>query len=317
MSTVVRTVTLKSDRHFGKRLPPEAIGHALTAIPKVVRESISMAIRGRSGLRGPRPGWLRAASDIRFVDHRGDEDSTLVFEAPTLGEAARELYEQQEFWSTRPDPELTGFDLFGEVVREVVAGNQDSDRFDKRLLERLTSFDHVLNGTFQEIRIDPARPDGATTAAVINPQVIQTARDFQEATPLPQRVRVVGLLDMVRASTQSLALRLDDGQEVRGVLIAGSIVEAAALLNRRVLVLGRAVYRTSGRVLRVDVDQITEAAESEPSFWSRIPAARMKQFNLRHVLQQQQHKKGVAAIMGKWPGDETDEEIEQALKELS
>jgi hypothetical protein len=28
-------------------------------------------------------------------------------------------------------------------------------------------------------------------------------------------------------------------------------------------------------------------------------------------------KKGFAAIMGKWPGDETDEQIEQALKDLS
>ena len=28
-------------------------------------------------------------------------------------------------------------------------------------------------------------------------------------------------------------------------------------------------------------------------------------------------KRGLAAVVGKWPGDETDEEIAQALKELS
>ncbi len=33
--------------------------------------------------------------------------------------------------------------------------------------------------------------------------------------------------------------------------------------------------------------------------------------------QNQSHKYGIAAIIGKWPGDETDEQIQQALNELS
>lgn len=33
--------------------------------------------------------------------------------------------------------------------------------------------------------------------------------------------------------------------------------------------------------------------------------------------QDQSHKNGIAAIIGKWPGDETDDQIHQALNELS
>ena len=102
MSHVTQTITLTSDHHYGRRLPPQALGHALTAIPAVVRQSVSMAFRGRSRVRRPRPRWLKAAADIRFIDHQGDDASVLYFEAPTLGEAAAELYQQQEFWSTRP-----------------------------------------------------------------------------------------------------------------------------------------------------------------------------------------------------------------------
>ena len=159
MGHVTRTITLTSDHHYGRRLPPQALGHALTVIPAVVRQSVSMAFRGRSRVRGPRPRWLKAAADLRFIDHQGDDASVLYFEAPTLGEAAAELYQQQEFWSTRPDPSLTGLDLFGEVVRDVAAHNEDSDRFDKSLLGNLVGFKNVLNGTFHEVRLDPTRPD--------------------------------------------------------------------------------------------------------------------------------------------------------------
>ena len=34
-------------------------------------------------------------------------------------------------------------------------------------------------------------------------------------------------------------------------------------------------------------------------------------------FKEQSHKRGVAAIVGKWPGDETDEQINDWLEELS
>jgi hypothetical protein len=314
MSTLTQTITLASDHHFGRRLPPEAVGHVLTVLPAVVRQSISMAFRGRSKVRGPRPRWLAAAADVRFVDHQGNGVSTLCFEAPTLGEAAGELYDQQEFWPTRPDPGLTGLDLLGEVVRDVAARNEDSDRFDKGLLGSLIDFRRVLNGTFQEVRLDPSR--AGWPPAVINPSVLVTARTFRESTPAPQRVRVVGTLDMVRASTQSFALRLDNGEEVRGVLVSGTVVDAATCLNRRVLVLGRAVYRASGRLLRIDAETIT-SADGESSLWSRVPPPRTRRLDSSALRVSQGPRSGVSAIIGRWPGDETDEEISDWLESTS
>ena len=264
-----------------------------------------MAFRGHSGVRGPRPRWLEAAADLRFIDHTGEDESVLVFEAPTLGEAVPELYQPRESWPTRPDPADTGLDLLGDVVRDVAAHNEDSDRFDRGLLGRLAGFVNVLGGGFREIRLGSNRRDAASPA-IITAEVVRTAREFQEAIPPPQRVRVVGTLDIVRTSTQSFALRLDDGREVRGVLVSGSILDAAARLGRRVLVLGRAIYRPSGRLLRIDADEIA-AAEGESSIWSRIPAARTRRFDLRRVIREQAHKTGMGAIMGQWPGDETDE----------
>ena len=39
--------------------------------------------------------------------------------------------------------------------------------------------------------------------------------------------------------------------------------------------------------------------------------------DVRSVEPTQRHKRGVSAILGQWPGDESDDEIAVALKELS
>lgn len=92
MSADIYKITLVSDKHYGRRIPPDVLAPALAQIPAAVRESISMAFRGQSAFRGPRPQWLKAASDIRFVEHSGCDESILYFEVPKLGDAAPELY---------------------------------------------------------------------------------------------------------------------------------------------------------------------------------------------------------------------------------
>jgi hypothetical protein len=310
-----QTITLESREHFGRRVPSQALGCVLERIPDAVRQSVRMAVEGRSRARGKRPDWLRAAADIRFLGHEGDDQTILHFEAPTLGDAAPRLYEQQELWPTKPEAQDTGFDILADVFRDVAARNADSERFDRPLLDSLADFRKVLNGTFTEMMV-PSRPTSTGPQVVVTPQVVEIARSLYTNTPQPQRVRLVGKLDMIRASTQSFGVLLDDGQEIRGVLVEGDIESIGPFLNQRVLVVGKAVYRASGRPLRIDAEGVTKTAD-EGRFFSSIPKPVRQHFDLRETVREQQHKLGIAAIIGKWPGDETEEEIRQALKELS
>jgi hypothetical protein len=264
---------------------------------------------------GRRPEWLDRAADIRFTGHAGNGEAILNFEAPTLGEAAQELYRQQELWPTRPDADDTGFDLLGDVLSEVAAHNADSERFDLPLLRRIERFGKVLDGPYRQIAVI-SRRHATSHPAPISAETIETARSFYQSTPSPRQVRVVGRLDMLRASTQTFALRLDDGQEIRGVLPEGSIEDVKPLLNRRVLVLGRAVYRVSGRLLRVDAARVL-AGERESSIWSRMPEPGTAKVDTSRLRRPQGPRSGMAAIMGHWPGDESDEAIEAALEKLS
>jgi hypothetical protein len=308
-------IVLQSEQDFGGRLPPHHLGFLLAELPIAIQHSISMALRNRSSIKGRHPQWLDRAADIRFLGHEGNGTSVLHFEAPTLGEAAKELYQQGELWPSRPDPSDTGFDLLGDVLADIRTKNADSDHFDRALLLRILRFRRVLAGPFNEIDITSRRYDRRRPAQ-LSAATMDTAQGFLGDTPSPNRVRIVGTLDMIRVSTQTFGIRLDKGEEVRGTLPEGSIEDIKHLLNRRVLLLGTAVYRASGRLLRVDAETVA-LGEHESDLWSRVPQPASARIDTNKLRKPQGPRSGMAAIMGRWPGDETDEQIQAALEQLS
>jgi len=313
MNHVTQTITLTSDEHFGQRLPSDRLGHLLVDIQDSVRQSIAMAFRGESASRGRPPASLHAAADLRLVGYSGRDETMLVFEAPKLGSVAPGLYQQGEFfWTERPSPEDTGFDLFGDVLADISQNKDDSDRFDSRLLRKLQKFGSMLERDFRDIRIESRRnPTGRP--ACLDARTIEQARTLYDRTPPAQAAMIVGTLDMIRVSTQTFGLRMDGGQEVRCVLTEGDVAALSPLLRKSALVSGRAVFRASGSLLRIEAEHVQEATEKD-TFFGNLPKPVRRTFDLRRVLHEQRHKRGVAAILGQWPGDETDEEIEAWLK---
>lgn len=314
VDTVPHTVTLRSQASFGGRVPPARVGLVLEALDEQLRRAVSMAFRGRSTAPGPPPAWLAGVTDVRFVGLDGKADTHLHFEAPHLGEASA-VYAQGELWESRPEPEWTAFEVLADVVNTVGASDADSDRYDGPLLRSLTRrLGRVIGDGFTEMCIEDTRRSTGR-GAVVDASVLNAARALGEKLPSPRVARVVGKLDMIRDSTQTFALLLDNGEEVRGTLVSGDLAEATALFKQRVVVQGRAIYRPSGRLLRIDAELLTDGRD-EHGVWSRIPAAMTRAARTREYRRPQGPTTGVNAFWGRWPGDETDEELLRALDEL-
>jgi hypothetical protein len=132
---------------------------------------------------------------------------------------------------------------------------------------------------------------------------------------ISQPVRIVGRLDMICQSRRSFRLILDDGTEVCGQLVRGELSNIKDLFTQRVVIHGRAVYRPDGRLLRLD-GELIEAGANESAFWSRVPRANGRKLDPNEILQPQTPTSGIANIIGKWPGDETEAELLEALKRM-
>ena len=129
-----------------------------------------------------------------------------------------------------------------------------------------------------------------------------------------QMVTVLGKLDAIEHGSRQFTLLLDDGQRVRCVLAAGDIAALGPLFGKRVLVGGMGVWHPSGRLDRIETERV-DPGEDEPPVWSVLP--RPLGFLSEVPLEDPTPRPwGWAAMIGKWPGDETDEQIEEALRRL-
>lgn len=272
-----------------------------------------MAIEGTSSAVGRPPTWFERAADIRFIDYTLDQgDTLLVLQLPTLGDAAEELYKQGELWDTKPSPTQTAFEVFSRVVSEVSQEAGESGWFDAALLRRFSTMQRV----FGSKELCAVRVQSADGQSVITQSVVETAARLVTVTPAPRQVRIAGKLDMIRHSTRGFGLTMDTGEEVHGVLKSDELLhDLRELFGRRVLVLGQAVYRPSGRLLRVDAAAV-EQGEGAPSLWSKIPLAQSKRPLTERLRPAEVGRQGVAAFFGTWPGNESDADLAHALERV-
>jgi hypothetical protein len=310
-------ICLESEHHFAGRLPTHHLGFLLADLPIAIRGAVSMALRNRSKTAGKQPAWLKRASDLRFTGHGGNGVTHLRFELPTLDEAANGVYQQHELFEMgRPDGRLTGLDLLIRVLRDIDALQADSDAFDPQLLRQIAGFRRFFHaGPFSGFRIVGSMPDRSGEVQV-TPMTTENSVRLYSRTPTPQRVRLVGNLDGLQASTQRFSLLLHSGERIAGVYPEELSDRLQELWRKRVLVLGTSVFRASGNLLRVEAESINDGANASPVF-STPPIASGSLLNATRLRKPQGPRSGMAAIMGRWPGDETEKEIHDALECIS
>jgi hypothetical protein len=147
-------------------------------------------------------------------------------------------------------------------------------------------------------------------------RIDDSLRQLRRSFPADQRTRVAGKLDLLKHSSQIFSLIMSTG-ELRGVVVADAdFAKLGQLLGQQVVVSGTAKFRPSGRVLRVEAEQIV-AAEGDTTPWEASPRPLFSDLETRSLRVPQGPKSGVAALFGQWPGDETDDDFECAVRDLS
>lgn len=137
-----------------------------------------------------------------------------------------------------------------------------------------------------------------------------------ESAPPPERVIVTGWLDSITASKRSFQLKLSSGRTLRGILPPREPSEYAPLFAKRVVVDGVAHFRPSGAVATIVAGHI-QLATPKDDVWDQMPRPQPR--SLDEVLAPEEvspYRNPVDAVWGKWPGDETIEELMEALEKV-
>ncbi len=272
-----------------------------------------MVLEGTSASVGAPPAWLERASDVRTLGFSArNGKSVLHVKAPKLGDAVPEIFDQAELWPGLAVQDDTAIQLIGKVSHVVRRQEASSDLYDRPLLRHLGHWGKLFRKDLQSLAF-PANAISSAAEDVFDEQVSKSALLLSDQTPAPRQIRIVGKLDMVRYSTRSFGLLLSDGQEVRGILNDGDPALLHQHFGKEITIFGKAIYRPSGSLLRIDAQEISDTVEGRSAF-SIVPPALTHRPKLDRKIQTS--KNGVSVFFGIWPGNETDEELLTALGDL-
>jgi hypothetical protein len=278
--------------------------------------ALRLRIEGRSATRADRlPAWVDYGTDFAVLDFTSDPPG-IVLGAPSLEEALPERFQQGDLFSPI-DPRDSALSLLATSLQDASAGRVDSDAFDMDLLgvfardfARLFRGSHVESIGMRNGRIDSPRVD-------LDPTGLRVLAQLRDRTPRPRRVRLAGQIDVIRYSTCTFVMRLADGSEVRGVLIDEGAETLRPHFGKHVVVEGVAQFRPSGRLLRVDVDRLHAATARDLAAFSAAPRPLEGVGDPRRARRIQSSTTGINAIIGRWPGEESDADVNRILREIS
>lgn len=316
MKLIERTFELSAPEGLGKSPRPELIGPVFTHLHDTLQDAVRMGFLHSSRARGRIPACLRAAAEVRFSGHSATQagGTLLHFEVPSFGEVAGEMFSQKLLWEDGPKPDQTAFELLGAALSDVRKRERESSRFDRGMLQRVSSYRRILRRGISRIGL----PDtNLADAGEINQLVVEAASELCAATPAPRRVRIAGRLDLMAAKQAVLKLDVKEGVFVTAVWEGAEPVETLKdYFNRDVVLEGAGVFRASGSLLRIDADAITFAS-AQDEFFRQLPAALTAPDYEAITRLRPGEKSPFGKILGSIPAEESDEEFVAAVEAFS
>lgn len=299
----------------GDGLPGALVRDLLDAVDRGAKGAVRLRLEGRSWARGGfPPAWVNEAAAFRIAGFHHQGTPGIELRIPSLAETLPRRFAQEDLFPPF-DPADSALTLMGRSLGEALSGNADSDAYDPPLLRSFEEFKEVFRHGVAAVEIRNGRP--GTRPLTVTPEGIRVVQRLHRQTPRAQRVRVAGKMDAIRHSDRAFTLILQTGEQIRGVLADGDPEILAPFFGRVAVVTGTAQFRPSGALLRVDADLLEPGGEQDLALWSETPVPVFGRLDTREVRRPQAPRPGIDAIIGTWPGDETDEEIFAMLEEMS
>ena len=210
-----------------------------------------------------------------------------------------------------PPSHQSAVDRFGVLLGSLMEGAANDEVLaDRALLDTCARLARAPEGKFEGLRLEGlvARRD----PVVITPADAVRIEALKERIPPSRAVRLSGRLDTISVSRADIVLALDDGTRLSARVDEHDPSALGYLFGQNVVVSGTVHYRPSGRPHHIRVESIAPARETDRLF-GRLPAAYGLFPDMRIP---QDENSGVNAFFGTWPGEETEEELLEALRAL-
>ena len=303
------TLTLFGDASTDGRLRVSAgaLTETLGLFLEGVRRTVRFEIEGESVRPGQRPGWLDELCDIDLTG-LSSGSTVIALEAPAFGTMLT-----GDLWDEgRLPAEHTAVDRFAIALASMVEEGTADDEVmaDRALLDVCARLARSVGSRFDGLRLEGLR--GREASVIVKSSDVARIEALKEATPRSRAVRLSGRLDTISASRSDIVLALTDGTRLPARMDRHDPAALGHLFGEEVTVSGTIHYRPSGRAHHIRAEAIDRARQADRLFRT-LPVHRATTVAERVP---QDESSGVNAFFGRWPGDETEEELLESLRAI-
>jgi len=281
------------------------------SIRKISEGALQIRLKGISAPKRPRKVELEKALNINLTGIKKGSTCLELEAEPfekTLGNYQMDVFRQE---TQKELPKLTPMSLFMNTYTEALKENPSSDLLDKPLLRELKNYRKAFL-TEKETMVFSNQ--GTQKSITLNKATFDKIRILEEELPNPKPVLIRGKVELLKYSKQKVTIQTDEG------MINGFInddikpEEIGKYWGKEITVAGTAHYKPGGKSI-IEIDRFAEP-EAGDEYFSKKPQAETVNQQIARQFQEGKSPNALGDLVGKWPGDETDEEFEQLLREI-
>lgn len=275
---------------------------------EIAIKALMLKLRGFSDISPDK--YLKKTLELRLQSIRGNksEGTSLTIDCDYFGDTIKGL----QFDLFKPKEEVLAMTPMALVIDSFhnALGEGDEADLDKPLLKSLMNFKKNFISS-NEIFYLANR--GSIPEVKLTKDVFHKISLLEDSIPEPKKVIVNGQLDEMKVSKGKLGLQTDQGFvnvfANDGNLISG-IVE---FMGKEVTISGMAHFKPNGKLSFIDIQDFGPP-NSTDKFFSRQPHAMTTNQQLMFEIKATKKRTSLREILGKWPGEESDEEFKELLK---
>ncbi len=290
-----------------------ALKEVCDLLQEASERGLRLAVEGNSVKAGRFPKWLTDSLDLTITGM--EKGSTVLdIEAPALGETAAEHIGQKDFWYVAPEPNDTALTLMTRSVADTTAENLESDTYDAGVLSSLLKFKPFLKNVAD--RVELKRLDRRTERFAIAEKEIEKIQRLKTRTPEPTAFIVSGTVDVIEHNKKRFHLVLSNGELLLGTIDPEflSVEDMRRFWGQKATVKGMVHFRPSGKARLIEAHVIKPMENGEEMF-AAMPQQQTEADFTRTLSKSAEQRDWLKNIWGKWPGDESIEDLLNALKQ--
>jgi len=279
------------------------------SIRKVSEGALQIRLRGISLTKGKKIS-LKDALKVSLTGIK--EGSTVLCLESEKFEKTLEPYQTDLFrWEAQQQlPQQTPMSLFIQSFQDAMNKDYEQDLLDKPLLRELK---HLKNAFLNDGETLIISNQNSLPELQLKKEDFKKIKVLEDEIPDPEPVILNGIVESLKYSKLKVQIKTNEGIVDGFLSEALSTDDIAPFWGKEVTITGTVHYKPSGRSI-IEIERVFEAGEGD-DYFSKKP----KSETVKQQLERQIREKGgnqLSQILGKWPGNETDEEFEQLLKEL-